>query len=229
MDDGDYFQEIVESCVNSTEQNGGGECSVNGASVQLATSIDSDAIELADLMGKFWSSKPAEISKTEPFIYCKVLETCCKEENREEAVPLVFSGLLDDKNRLLEIVGSCVNSTEQNGGNKWCDTYSQEIILPWDLRSNFQIEQFGQLLVKFDKKISIFEVGAEVCDDEEKYAFMCQSNKKIVQRCFHKLLQNAIKQFGYKSYEELVMEDKQALIDINQEWSAVSVKNEKTS
>ncbi|CAF3875015.1 unnamed protein product [Adineta steineri] len=202
--------------------------SINGASLQLSTSIDSDAVELSNLVEKFWSSKPAEINKVQPFIYCKVLDTCCEEKQRQEAIPLFFTASfdIDDRNRFQEIVGSCVNSTEQNGRDKWCQTYSQEMISPWDLRSNSKVIQFGQLLMKFDKKITIFDMGTtEVCDDEEKYAFMCQSNKKSIQKCVGKLLQNAIKRFDHKTYEELVMENKQALIDINEEWSAISTKN----
>ncbi|CAF0829027.1 unnamed protein product [Adineta steineri] len=203
---------------------------INGASFQLPTTIDNDATEFADLLEKFWNSKPGEINKVQPFIYCKVLETCCEEKQREEAIPLFFPAFSGDKNRFLEIVGSCINSTEQNGGDKWCRTYSQEIISPWDLQSNLQVEQFEQLLDKFDKKVNIFDVSTtELCDDEEKYAFMCQSNKKLIQRCIHKLLRNTIKRFGYKSYKKLVMENKQAIIDIYQEWSAVSIKNEETN
>ncbi|CAF4453641.1 unnamed protein product, partial [Adineta steineri] len=45
------------------------------------------------------------------------------------------------------------------------------------------------------------------------------------QQCVGQLLQNAIKRFDSKTYEELVMENKQALIDINEEWSAISTRN----
>ncbi|CAF1394375.1 unnamed protein product [Adineta steineri] len=206
--------------------------SINGASLQLSTSIDSDAVELSNLVEKFWSSKPAEINKVQPFIYCKVLDTCCEEKQRQEAIPLFFTASfdIDDRNRFLETVGSCVNSTEQNGGDKWCQTYSQEMISPWNLRSNPQAVQFKQVMMKLLEKLENIDPNApDICDDEEKYAFMCLTNKKLTQRCVHKMLKDLIKRLGYKSFEELVMKYKQALIDINQEWSTISIKNGETN
>ncbi|CAF1180142.1 unnamed protein product [Adineta steineri] len=205
---------------------------INGASSRSRTSVKRDAIELADLYGKFWASKPAVFNKVEPFIYCRVLETCCEEKQRQEAIPLSFftSFGTDDRDRFLEIVGSCVNSTEQNGGDKWCQTYSQEVISSEDLRSNAHATQFAQLAMPFLQKLSRFEAGAsDSCDNEEKYAMMCLSNKKLTQRCVHKTLKDLIKQFGYKSYKKLLTENKQALIDISQQWFTRSIKDEETN
>ncbi|CAF0872286.1 unnamed protein product [Adineta steineri] len=205
---------------------------INGASFQLPASTDSDAVELSNLVEKFWSSKPVEINKVDPVIYCKVVETCCEENQRQEAIPLFFSESFDtdDKNRFKEIVGSCVNSTVQKGGDKWCQTYSQEMISPWNLRSNSQVMQFRQVMMKLlEKRENIDNNTPDICDDEEKYAVMCLTNKKLTQRCVHKMLKDLIKRLGYKSYEELVMKYKQALIDINQEWSTISIKNGETN
>ncbi|CAF0728755.1 unnamed protein product [Adineta steineri] len=203
---------------------------INGASFKSRTSIHRDAIEFANLAETFWASKPDEFNKIESFIHCKVLETCCEEKQRKEAIPLVISELPDDKNRFLEIVGSCINSTEQNGGDKWCRTYSQEIISPRVLWSNFQVRYFLQLMMEFLIKLGEIGAGREkVCDDEEMYAIRCLSNKKLIQRCVSKGLRDLMKRFDRKPYKNLVMETKQALSNINQKWSEISIKNGKTN
>ncbi|CAF0829059.1 unnamed protein product [Adineta steineri] len=205
---------------------------ISGASFKSRTSSDSDAIELTDLWEKLWASKPAEYNEIEPFIYCKPIETCCEGKQRQKTILMSLFNTFDFNkiNRFRKIIGSCVNSTEQNEVDKWCQTFSQETIELQDPEINYQVRQFEQLTMEFLEKLEkIDDDVADLCGNETTYAFMCLSDKKVIQRCFRKLLRNAIKRLGYKSYRKLIMEIKQALIDINQKWSEISIKNEETN
>ncbi|CAF3895380.1 unnamed protein product [Rotaria sp. Silwood1] len=76
--------------------------------------INKDAIQMAGLVARCWSLKSDGLSKKGSFAYCNVIEKCCSDEHRSQAISLFASDLKlgDNKAALSELIDTkCINST----------------------------------------------------------------------------------------------------------------------
>lgn len=206
---------------------------INGDGIQSPTSIDEDAIEFAGLIAKFWSLKPAVFQKLEPFIYCQVIEECCGDEQHSQAIPLWFPSSYNDdiKSHFVEVINECVNSTTLNEANQWCSSFRQSIISSKVFDQDPNAKRFKTMIAKYKNELRrVFGQIYITCNNEEIYAFLCLSNKKLIETCAGKILGNrhSLFSFSYQYYEEYITKGKQILIDVNQELSQMSFKNTNT-
>jgi hypothetical protein len=193
---------------------------INGAWLKQLTSIDEDANELAQLAEEFWSLKPAILKRAKPFVYCQIIDQCCNDEDRSEAVSLMGQYIYgSDGYQFAELMLTCMNPTASNKSNKLCLSTVESIVSLRTIYQNPDVKKYISITRNYEKElISIHNYVLSTCNSEEIQAYFCLSNKKLVETCSGKILQK-IYDNVYTNYEEFVADTKQALIDINQQLS----------
>jgi hypothetical protein len=199
---------------------------INGAWIKQPASIDENAVELTQLTEKFWSLKPTIFKRTKPVVYCQIIDQCCDDEDRLEAVSLM-SQYIDgtDRYSFAEVLLTCMNSTTAHEENQLCSSIIESIIPLRITYQNSDVQKYIHITNKYDKLLdNLLDYILSTCNSEEIYALLCLSNEKLVKTCAGRILQN-IYDDHYKSYEAVVMYTKQVLIDLNQQLSEALITN----
>lgn len=202
---------------------------INGASIEQPVSMNEDAIEIAELTEKLWSLKPAVLNNRRPLIYCQIIDKCCGDEDREEAIS-IMSQFMDGtgKNRFVQIMDKCMHSTDSTETNQLCPAVVQSFIPSRIAYRRSTIEKYFDILSRYNRQLGDFyDHITSSCNSEELHALFCLSNKKLVERCTDKILQK-IYDNNYENYETITMNTKRVLTDINQQISKVFTKNANT-
>jgi hypothetical protein len=88
---------------------------IHEAFLKTPASINKDAIEMAQLAEKLWSFKPDILNHARNLTYCPIIDQCCDEEDRSEAIslmnPFEYRALTDDLENVME---RCMNTTKSN-------------------------------------------------------------------------------------------------------------------
>ncbi len=199
---------------------------INGAWLKQPTSINNDAVELTQLSEKSWSLKPAIIMRAEPFIYCQVIDKCCEDEDRVEAVSLMHQRIQHaEEDRFVKLMHMCMNSSTSNKENQKCSSVVQSMISPETLFKDSDVRKYFSLIDHHNKELEhYFDLFPSSCNSEEVHAFTCLSNKKLIKKCVSKVLQN-IYNNDYKNYQKTIVNIKKMLIILNQQLSEAFTKN----
>ncbi|CAF5105272.1 unnamed protein product, partial [Rotaria sp. Silwood1] len=179
--------------------------SIHGTTVKRQAFINKDAIQMAGLVEKCWSLKPDGLSKKGPLAYCNVIEKCCSNEHRSQAISISASilKLNDDDAALSEFIDTkCINSTTFDNENQWCSSFrllvNDNILSERDVEDP-DVEKYRTELQKYAQEASeLLENALSTCTGEELYSFMCLSNKNLMKTCAGKLLQKLYDYNGYK-------------------------------
>jgi hypothetical protein len=193
---------------------------VHGASRKTPASIDKDAIEMAQLVEKLWSFKPAIIKRAKPLVYCQVIDHCCEEEDRSKAISLMDLSM--DENDFKNVMERCMNTTTSNQENQLCLTVLNSIVPEWTTYMSSDVRNYTDTVDKYMYKLQ-FNIPF-ACNSEEIHAFICSSNTKLVGSCARKTLEE-IYDYNYKNYGKTIKYIKQTLMDANQELSKIFIKN----
>jgi hypothetical protein len=202
---------------------------INGASIEQTVSINEDAIEIGELTEKLWSLKPAVLNNRKPLIYCQIIDKCCNDEDRDEAISLM-SQFMDGtgKTRFVQIINTCMHSTNSNEGNQLCQTVVQSIIPSRIPYQNSNVEKYFDILSRSNRQLGgFFNHIISSCNSEELHALFCLSNKKLVENCAGKILQK-IYDDDYENYQTIMLNTKRVLTDLNQQLSKAFIKNANT-
>jgi len=202
--------------------------SINGVWLKPPASIDTDAIELTQLMEKFWSLKPIIFKRTRPWVYCQVIDKCCEDEDRSEAVSLI-SQYLDGTNRyrFIEVIITCMSSSTLNKADQLCSSIFESIIPARITYQNSDVKKYIRIIRKYKKELdNIFDQILSTCNSEEVHAFFCLSNKKLMETCVVKILQKLYDDDDDdKNDQDFIVNTKQLLIDLNQQLSEAFIEN----
>jgi len=202
---------------------------INGASIELPSLIDEDAVEMAGLMEKCWSLKPAALQQMKPLAYCKVIDKCCLDEHHVQATSRFFPFLKDrhTETRFNELIGTCINSTAHHKADQWCQTFRSEITERWEARANPDVKQFSMAIAKYRRELmQLFNAIDDVCNDEEIHAVICLSNKELMPTCAGKILRKLNDINGYEVYQKIIVQYKTMFIDVHQKLSKMFKSNE---
>jgi len=200
----------------------------HGAAHKTPTSIDKDATELAQLAEKIWSFKPAILKRLKPLAYCQVIDQCCENEQRSEAISLfdqVMSNIYPD--RLENLMEECVDTTTSNKEKQLCPGIIESIRPWWIIGRNPDAKKYRNIFMNYLMNITGFDNIKGDCNSEEIHAFVCSSNTKLVKSCAGKILQE-IYDNDYKNYPKTIKSLKQLLINANQELSKEFIEKTKT-
>ena len=200
----------------------------NGASVKLSTSIDENAIELARLIEKFWSSKPAVLLNHPPLAICRFIDDCCEGEKRLKAISLMISLVLHRADSLSfpKVTNTCIDSTVLNKTEQTCLSLQQFNSMQLPNIKDPAVEQFFSVTMKYNTElIKLRDHIEDSCTDYEFHAFLCLTDKNLLQSCTAKILQGIHNKDGYKAYYKFMMQTKQSLTRINQILAHDTVKN----
>ncbi|CAF1355408.1 unnamed protein product [Didymodactylos carnosus] len=206
----------------------------NGASVALSTSIDEDAIQVTLLMRQHWSLRPAIIRNSRPFAICKFIDDCCGNEERLKAIPLMISSLRRHHNPTFpDVINTCTDSTVLDKTDQSCPALEQFNSLPLGYAINDPaLHRYEKLIMNYGEKIlpieQLLERMKNSCNDYEIHAFLCSSDKKLIESCIGKALQELHDDKGYEDYYEFIIKTKQILSDLNKELIKTSVDDTNT-
>jgi hypothetical protein len=202
---------------------------INGAWLKQPASINQDAVELAQLTQTFWSLAPAAMKRAKPLVYCQIIDQCCNDEDRTEAVSLIGQSIDGtDEGRFVQTMQKCMNSTNSNEGNQLCPSIVQSISQSYIFRKHPDVKKFFNILDQYDKPIAIvFDPVGSVCNSEEIHSLICSSKITFAEKCISKALR---KIYDNKShdYQKNVLDAKQAFTTINQQLSKAFISNANT-
>ncbi|CAF1120407.1 unnamed protein product [Adineta steineri] len=205
---------------------------INSSSHKLSSSsslIDKDAENMAELFEKIWSLKPVSVGKLEPFGYCQVIEECCTNEYRSKAISS-FVAFLDNhnvKNRFIQTLNQCIKSTNFiDENNELCSSFQSSIIDHRNDLNDPDVQKFVIAIGKYQKEVErLISTIDSNCNDKEKHAIICLSNKHLLKTCVTKILQYSNHIDGDEFYQEILMKTKQIFNDIHQQLSYKFKKN----
>lgn len=199
---------------------------INGVSLRQWISIDEDTIELTELIGKFWSLKPNTLKRTKPLIYCRMIDTCCDEEDRLEAISSM-SDFIHGNGEIYfaEIMLTCLNSTVSNHPDSLCSSVVDSILSLRMASKYSDVKKYLDITSKYDKDIkNLINSILSTCNNEEIHSFFCLSQKKLMETCMNKVLQR-IYNDNHVTYEDIIINTKQILFNLNQQLSQIFIKN----
>ncbi len=202
---------------------------INGAWLKQPASINQDAVELAQLTQKCWSLAPTVMKKARPLVYCRIIDQCCDDEDRTEAVSLFGQFIVGtDEGRFAQIMEKCMNSTNSNKGNQLCSSIVQSIIQPYIFHKHPDVKRFFNILDQYDKPISIvFDPIGSVCNSEETHSLICSSKITFAEKCISKALRKTYDD-NSRDYQKNILDTKQAFTTINQQLSKAFISNANT-
>jgi hypothetical protein len=199
---------------------------INGASIEQAVSINERAIEIAELVQKVWALKPAALNYRKPLVYCQVIDKCCTDEDRTEAISLL-SQFMDGtgKARFDQVMDTCMHSTDSSETNPSCSAVVKSMAPSRISYRRSSVEKYFDILSRFNQQLTgFFENVMSSCTSEELHALFCLSNKELVESCTGKILQK-IYDDDYENYQTITEDTKRALMDLNQQISKAFNKN----
>jgi hypothetical protein len=202
---------------------------INGALLKSPASIDEDAVELAQLIQKLWSFRPALLQRTKPVVYCEFIDECCATEDRLEAISLIgqYSSSYA-RYHFNQIMATCMNSTRLQRENPFCSSFSGSIISQRMAYQNADVKKYIDVIDNHEKDfLKMFFRITSTCNGEQMHALLCSTNKKLIQTCAGKLLQDIYDRNDYKNYQEIARKTNKGLVHIIQELSEIFTKNTK--
>lgn len=199
---------------------------INGAWLKESGSTNEDAIELTELIVKLWSLKPDVMKRARPLVYCRIINECCDDEERSEAISLMGQVIHGTPEyHFAEIMLTCINSTTANQANELCSSIVDSIISMRMASKYSNMKKYFDITNKYDKELNnLVNYILSTCNSEEIHAFFCLSNKKLMEICSGRVLQT-IYDDDYKNYQETITNTKQILINLNQQLSRAFIKN----
>jgi hypothetical protein len=150
------------------------------------------------------------------------MDKCCEDKDRVEAVSLIGQYTIrTDGDRFVQIMQTCMNLSTSNKADHVCSSIVKSIV-PTEIvfkdsnaRKYFNIiDHHGTVLNDFIDRMHL------ACNSEELHAFICLSNKKLMQKCINKVLQK-IYNDDYKNYQKIIENTKQVMIAANQQISKI--------
>ncbi len=193
---------------------------INSAWVEQPVSINQDAVELARLAQQFWSLTPAIMKRAEPLVYCQIIDHCCSDEDRTEAVSIIGRSIFGtDKGRFEQIMEKCMNSTSSNKGNQLCSSIVQSIIPSHIFDTHPDMEKYFNIIDQHNNAINtVFSPMISVCKSEEIHSVVCSSKMTLVESCMSKALRNVFDDNFY-DYQQNVLDAKETFTAMNQQLS----------
>jgi hypothetical protein len=200
---------------------------ISGTSLKPSTSIDKHATELAELIIETWSYRPALLRRTKPEVFCSIIDECCENEDRVEAISLI--GLYSygfARYHLNKVMKTCMNSTSSTKGKQYCSSFQEIIISQRTAYEDSVVKQYIDIIDSYEKDLlkMYFRISSS-CNSQQIHALVCSSNPKLVEKCAEKMLHEIYDHHDYKNSQEIAMKIKQVLIELNQKLSEKLIKN----
>ena len=213
---------IVFFCINFV-------AGINVASLKPSTSIDKHATELAELIIETWSYRPALLRRTKPEVFCPIIDECCEDEDRLEAISL-FGRYSYGFSRyyLNKIMETCMNTTSSIKGKQYCSSFQERIISQRIAYEDSVVKQYMDIIDFYEKDLLKMHYRiSSSCNSQQIHALVCSSNPKLVEKCTEKMLHEIYDHHDYKNSQKIAMKIKQVLIELNQKLSEKFIKNMK--
>jgi hypothetical protein len=190
------------------------------ARLKQPASINKDSTEITQLLEKIWSRKPDPLNRAEPLIYCAVMDKCCEDKDRVEAISLMNQySINSDGDRFLQIMQGCMNSSNSKKEDHVCSSvvkskFSTEAIFN-DNNVRIYMDIINHRVTGLNQFVD--EISS-TCNNKELHAFICLSNNKLMQKCIVKVLQKTY-DGDYKNYQTNIEGLKEMMISANEQIS----------
>ncbi len=199
---------------------------INGAWLKQPASINKDAVELTQLLEKLWSLKPDILNRLKPFVYCEIMDKCCEDKDRVEAISIMSQYIINtDDGRFEQIMQTCMNSSTSNMPDHVCSSIVKSIVSIETVYRDSNVRKYLDIIDRHGIGLSgIIDQIQLTCNSEEFHAFACLSNKKLMEKCANKVLQK-IYNLDYKNYQKIIENAKQLMTEVNQQISTALTKD----
>ena len=199
---------------------------VDAASLKQSASIQNDAKELSELLVKIWSMKPAILKRVFPAVSCELIDKCCKAENRAKATALmsqeeeIFNYGMPER-----IIEMCVNSSPASKIDRTCSAVIKSRVSHQAAENDSAVEEYLNIISTVGgQEIMLFRWIRRSCEAKHVQAFLCLSNRELVEECANKVLGMASDD-NYIDYAAMMMSAKQTFLNIIEKLSKKFPKN----
>jgi hypothetical protein len=178
---------------------------INGSPQRPSTLIDTDAKQLSVSLDKLWTFM-LNVGVEEVKSKCEILVKCCSSKSYAPTLSRMATNFSIDPFAIT--FHACFGSLDPAHLAKACPS-ALTLRTPLKFVSNDDNydDESDPIARILDKHIGVIKDLLKnippACNEKEVYAFLCQTNKKLLQSCIKKTLQKQFDSQGSKKYKEV--------------------------